>query len=159
MTQGRSPSDDEWNDLVRRFFESSDKSPESRRSHRENERSPQRDLSEYFADQNSLAVEPEQLRGQSEVQEPAELEEYPDELEEHFIPPEPRPLGTGNPLTVLAWIGAAGGPLLLVLFAIAWRSAPFISWFGAIAVGIAGIAYLWWSLPAERDDYGNGAQL
>lgn len=169
MTQGRSPSDEEWDDLVRRFFESSGDSsdipePEDLNEDEANtsrlpidhERSDSRfrdshdaprDISEFFTEENSI------------VGVPHELDESAPELEEHFIPPEPRPIATGNPLTVLAWIGAAGGPLLLVVFAIAWRTAPFFAWFGAIAAAVAGISYLWWSLPKERDEYSNGAEL
>lgn len=175
MTQGRSPSDEEWDDLVRRFFESSEPSadmpegetpsgtddyrrsdskfrddasiPEAPKTGTSTPESHPQDLSEFFTEENSI------------IGVPHELNESSPELEDHFIPPEPRPIATGNPLTVLAWIGAAGGPLLLVVFAIAWRTAPFLAWFGAIVVGIAGMSYLWWGLPQERDEFNNGAQL
>ena len=41
-----------------------------------------------------------------------------------FVPEEPPSLAGADPMTVLAWIGAVGGPIALVLSAMFWRSAP-----------------------------------
>jgi hypothetical protein len=142
VTQGRNPSDEEWDDLVRRFFESDGVESNG----------PEYVSSEFVSSESSG-------REASSPEIPEELNESSGELDEHFVPPEPRALGVGNPLTVLAWLAAAGGPLLLVLFAIVWRSAPFMAWFGAIALAIAGIGYLWWNLPSERNEFNNGAEL
>ena len=76
-----------------------------------------------------------------------------------FVPPEPPPLGTGEPLVVLAWIGAIGGPLLLLVFAMLWRSAPLAVVLGTIAVFVGSAAYLLFRLPQYRDEGDDGAAV
>ncbi|MFD1212163.1 hypothetical protein ACFQ36_08920 [Arthrobacter sp. GCM10027362] len=76
-----------------------------------------------------------------------------------FVPPEPAPLGSGEPLVVLAWLGVAGGPVGLLLIAMFWRDAPMALVLGIIAAVIAGAGYLISRLPAERDDHDDGAQV
>ncbi|EMY35019.1 hypothetical protein D477_006626 [Arthrobacter crystallopoietes BAB-32] len=76
-----------------------------------------------------------------------------------YVPPEPAPLGTGDPLVVLAWCGAAGAPLALLLMAIFWRSAPFAVIIGMVVLFVAGAAYLVSRLPGERDHGDDGAQV
>jgi hypothetical protein len=75
-----------------------------------------------------------------------------DDGEEGFIPPEPPPLGTGDPMVVLAWIGAAGGPLALLLASMFWRSLPTAAIVGIVAVFIASVCYLVYRLPQHRDN-------
>jgi hypothetical protein len=84
--------------------------------------------------------------------------EEPDE-DEGFTPDEPPPLGTGDPLTVLAWVGAAGGPVLLVLFAMFWRDAPLAATLGVLALFLAGAGYLITKLPKHRDFGDDGAEV
>ncbi|MHA7180515.1 hypothetical protein ACX80J_10395 [Arthrobacter sp. MDB2-24] len=81
------------------------------------------------------------------------------EDDEGFIPEEPPPLGSGDPLTVLAWIGAAGGPILLLLFAMFWRNAPLAATLGVLAVFLAGAGYLVTKLPKNRDIGDDGAEV
>ena len=88
-------------------------------------------------------------RGPRDYDEPEELES-----EGEFVPPEPPPFSTGEPLVVLAWIGALGGPLLLLLFAMFWRGAPVAVILGVIALFGAAAAYLLFRLPQHRDDDG-----
>jgi hypothetical protein len=75
-----------------------------------------------------------------------------DDGEEGFIPPDPPPLGAGDPMVVLAWIGAAGGPLALLLASMFWRSLPAAAIVGIVAVFIASVGYLVYRLPQHRDN-------
>jgi hypothetical protein len=84
--------------------------------------------------------------------------DQPDE-DEGFTPEEPPPLGTGDPLTILAWIGAAGGPIMLLLFAMFWRNAPVAAWLGLLLVFLAGAGYLVTKLPRHRDIGDDGAEV
>jgi len=43
---------------------------------------------------------------------------------EHFVPPDPGPVFAGDPLLTMAWLGAAGIPIALLVVVIAWRAAP-----------------------------------
>jgi len=84
----------------------------------------------------------------------------PDEPEDGgFTPADPPPLGTGDPLTVLAWIGAAGAPVLMLLFAMFWRTAPMAAWLGLLVVFLAGAGYLVTKLPRHRDPGNDGAEV
>ncbi|WFR85271.1 hypothetical protein [Arthrobacter sp. Y-9] len=77
-----------------------------------------------------------------------------------FVPEDPGPLSEADPRLTLAWAGAAGGPLLIVLLLIFWRSAPQPVWWVLIAGFVAGIGYLLWQLPHRSDDdYDDGARL
>ncbi|MDQ0734334.1 hypothetical protein [Arthrobacter agilis] len=84
--------------------------------------------------------------------------EEPEE-DEGFTPDEPPPLGSGDPLTVLAWIGAAGGPITLLLFAMFWRDAPLAATLGVLALFLAGAGYLVTKLPKHRDIGDDGAEV
>lgn len=82
-----------------------------------------------------------------------------DDEDEGFVPEEPPPLGTGDPLTILAWIGAAGGPITLLLFAMFWRDAPLAATFGILVLFLAGAGYLVSRLPKHRDLGDDGAEV
>lgn len=82
-----------------------------------------------------------------------------DESDGSFIPEEPPPLGSGEPLVILAWLGAAGGPLLLLLFAMFWRSAPLTVVLGIVALFVASSGYLLYRLPQHRDEDDDGAAV
>ncbi|MFC3298888.1 hypothetical protein FJV46_11635 [Arthrobacter agilis] len=84
--------------------------------------------------------------------------EEPEE-DEGFTPDEPPPLGSGDPLTVLAWIGAAGGPVLLLLFAMFWQDAPLAATLGVLMLFLAGAGYLITKLPKHRDMGDDGAEV
>ena len=88
-------------------------------------------------------------RGPRDYTEPEELES-----EGEFVPPEPPPFSTGEPLVVLAWIGALGGPALLLLFAMLWRGVPLAVILGVITLFVAGAGYLLFRLPQHHDDDG-----
>ncbi|WP_341392553.1 hypothetical protein [Arthrobacter sp. G119Y2] len=109
-------------------------------------RSPAERTRAIFDNQPFRPVPP---RGPRDYDEPEELES-----EGEFVPPEPPAFSTGEPLVVLAWIGALGGPLLLLLFAMFWRGAPVAVILGVIALFGASAAYLLFRLPQHRDDDG-----
>jgi hypothetical protein len=90
---------------------------------------------------------------------PRDSEPVEPEDDEGFTPEEPPPLGSGDPLTVLAWIGAAGGPILLLLFAMFWRNAPLAATLGVLALFLAGAGYLVTKLPKNRDIGDDGAEV
>ncbi|MHA7283741.1 hypothetical protein [Arthrobacter sp. TMS2-4] len=76
-----------------------------------------------------------------------------------FTPEDPPPIGSGEPLTVLAWIGAAGGPIMLFLIAMFWRTAPMTVTLGLLAAFLAGAGYLVTKLPKHRDVGDDGAEV
>ncbi|MGH3652586.1 hypothetical protein [Glutamicibacter sp.] len=82
-----------------------------------------------------------------------------EETPEEFVPEEPAALGSGDPMLNLAWVGAAGGPLGLLLCVLFFRSAPVFIYFGLAIVALLGIAYLLKRLPTERDPGDDGAQV
>lgn len=76
-----------------------------------------------------------------------------------FQPPEPPPLGVGDPLVVLAWLGAVGGPITLLLIAMFWRSASTTVMLGIVAIFIASVTFLIFRLPKTRDYDDDGAEV
>jgi len=85
--------------------------------------------------------------------------EVEEELD-RFVPEDPGALSESDPRLVLAWAGAAGSPLLIVLLLIFWRSAPQPVWWVLILGFAAGVGYLLWQLPHRSDDdYDDGARL
>lgn len=76
-----------------------------------------------------------------------------------FRPPEPPPLGVGDPLVVLAWLGAVGGPVTLLLIAMFWRSASTTVMLGIVAIFIASVTFLIFRLPKTRDYDDDGAEV
>ncbi|UWX98232.1 hypothetical protein N2K95_06140 [Arthrobacter zhaoxinii] len=76
-----------------------------------------------------------------------------------FVPPEPPPLGMGEPLVVLSWLGTLAGPLLLLVFAMFWRDAPLAVILGTIAVFAGSAGYLLFRLPQHRDEGDDGAAV
>lgn len=98
--------------------------------------------------------QPRRPDGPRDYSEPVEHDD-----DEGFVPAEPPPLGTGDPLTVLAWIGAAGGPMLLLLFAMFWRDAPLAATLGVLAIFVCGAGYLVTKLPKNREIGDDGAEV
>lgn len=81
-----------------------------------------------------------------------------EDADEDFVPGDLPPLGNAEPAIVLSWIGAAGGPIFLIIAAIFWRQIPPLMVSGVIAAFIAGTGYLLYRLPNHRDhDSGDGA--
>lgn len=81
----------------------------------------------------------------------------PDELDEHFDPPEPDPLTTADPIRLLAWTGAIAGPIALMLVVMLWPSAPAIVWLTLLAITLLGWAVAFLRLPRSRNDDDDGA--
>lgn len=81
------------------------------------------------------------------------------EDDDSYQPPDPPALGVGDPLVVLAWVGAVGGPIALVLIAMFWRSAPTSVMLGIVAVFIVSVIFLIFRLPKTRDYDDDGAAV
>lgn len=73
---------------------------------------------------------------------------------DHFVPPEPGPVLGGDPLLTMAWFGAAGIPVGLLLVLIFWRDAPTVLLQSAGVVFLLSCALLVWRMPHRRDDDG-----
>ena len=76
-----------------------------------------------------------------------------------FVPEEPPSLAGTDPLTMLAWLGAVGGPLALLLSVMFWRTAPLLAILGMVAVFILAVVYLIMKLPEEKDENDDGARV
>lgn len=76
-----------------------------------------------------------------------------------FVPEEPPSLSGTDPLTMLAWLGAVGGPIALLLSAMFWRSAPLLAIVGMVSAFILAVVYLIMKLPQEKDDNDDGARV
>jgi hypothetical protein len=83
----------------------------------------------------------------------------PDDDDGAFVPEEPPSLAGSDPMTVLAWLGAVGCPIALLLSAIFWRSAPLLAVFGMVAVFAASVVFLIMKLPEEKDEHDDGARV
>jgi hypothetical protein len=77
------------------------------------------------------------------------LAEEPDEV---FEPPEPEPLDSADPLQLLGWAGAVGGPIALILVLVLWPTAPSLVWLSAIGVTLVGWGVVIWRLPRSRKE-------
>lgn len=95
--------------------------------------------------------------GTEDPQGPRDYESGPDDGE--FVPEEPPSLAGAEPMTVLAWLGAVGGPIALVMSAMFWRSAPLVAILGMVAVFAASVVYLIMKLPGEKDEHDDGARV
>ena len=82
-----------------------------------------------------------------------------DDEEGAFVPEDPPMLSATDPLTMLAWLGAVGSPIALVLSAMFWRSAPLLAILGMVAVFVAAVVYLIMKLPQEKDENDDGARV
>lgn len=76
-----------------------------------------------------------------------------------FVPEEPPSLAGADPMTVLAWIGAVGGPIALVLSTMFWRSAPLVAILGMVGAFAAAVVFLIMKLPGEKDEHDDGARI
>ena len=75
---------------------------------------------------------------------------------EHFVPPDPGPIFDGDPLLTMAWVGAAGIPIALVVAIVAWPAAPVVVLQAAGVLFAVSCALLVWRLPHHRDDSDDG---
>ncbi|GAB3286630.1 hypothetical protein GCM10027449_33540 [Sinomonas notoginsengisoli] len=87
--------------------------------------------------------------------------EESDSLPGDFVPEEPEPVLAGaDPVTVLAWCGALGGPVALLVFALVWRTVPGYIIVLLVSAFIAGVGTLIMRLPHNKDDDGDdGARV
>ncbi|WP_139346695.1 hypothetical protein [Sinomonas mesophila] len=83
-----------------------------------------------------------------------------DMLPGDFVPEEPEPVLAGaDPAVVLAWCGALGGPVALLLCALLWRGVPGYVVALLIAAFLAGVGVLIMRLPRHKDDGDDGARV
>ena len=82
---------------------------------------------------------------------PDDAERAEDEAD-HFVPPEPGPVLGGDPLLTMAWLGAAGVPIGLLVALIVWRGAPTVLLQAAGVVFLLSCLLLVWRMPHGRDD-------
>jgi fatty acid desaturase len=82
-----------------------------------------------------------------------------DEDTDSFVPEEPPSLAGTDPLTMLAWLGAVGGPVALLLSAMFWRTAPLLAILGIVAVFVLSVVFLIMKLPQEKDENDDGARV
>ncbi|GAA3832912.1 hypothetical protein [Streptomyces chiangmaiensis] len=90
--------------------------------------------------------------------EPSE-DDFDEDDEGHFIPPEPPPLPTGDTTAKFAWLGVVGGPILLLLAVLlGWE---MTWWLTTLGVGgfLGGFVTLVMRMKTgdEDDDPGRGA--
>jgi hypothetical protein len=83
--------------------------------------------------------------------EPGPEVEIEDE-DEHFEPPEPEAVLSGDPLLTMAWCAVLGVLLLMVVVAVGWRDVPTIVLQAAGVIFLAGIGLLIWRMPRDNDD-------
>jgi hypothetical protein len=76
-----------------------------------------------------------------------------------FVPEEPPSLAGTEPLTMLAWVGAVGGPIALLFTAMFWRSAPLVAILGIVAAFVASVVFLIMRLPQEKNEDDDGARI
>ncbi|MFJ8590086.1 hypothetical protein [Streptomyces sp. NPDC093598] len=93
------------------------------------------------------------------VPEPAE-DDFDEDDEGHFVPPEPPPLPTADPTAKFAWLGVLGGPVLLLLAVLlGWE---MTWWLATLGIGgfLGGFATLVMRMRTDDeddDDPGRGA--
>ena len=110
---------------------------------------------------SARAEQPEAGSGQGEVPVGAgDPRDYSvEDDDDGFVPEEPPKLSATDPLTMLAWLGAVGAPVALVLSSMFWRSAPLLAILGMVAVFIGSVVYLIMKLPQEKDENDDGARV
>ena len=73
------------------------------------------------------------------------------DAEEHFVPPDPGPVLSGDPLLTMAWFAAVGMPIFLLVVLVAWQNAPVALIQAAGVVFVIGVGLLVWRMPSRRD--------
>ncbi|KDN75142.1 membrane protein [Streptomyces olindensis] len=90
--------------------------------------------------------------------EPTE-DDFDEDDEGHFVPPEPPPLPSADPTAKFAWLGVLGGPVLLLLAVVLGWDMTW--WLATLAIGgfLGGFATLVMRMRTdeEDDDPGRGA--
>lgn len=90
-----------------------------------------------------------------------------EEIVEDFQPPNPKPIASGNPRTVLSWFGVIGAILFWILAALLSWPLPWWLTAATLAGFFGGALSLFFLLPKtwahrerfEGDDFGGGARL
>ncbi|XAS65300.1 hypothetical protein ACOM2C_00240 [Pseudarthrobacter sp. So.54] len=103
----------------------------------------------------AASAAPEAPRGPRDYEGAADDPFAPDE----FVPEEPPSLAGADPLTVLAWLGAVGAPVALVMCAMFWRAAPLVAILAMVAAFAASVVFLIMQLPGEKDEHDDGARI
>ncbi len=75
--------------------------------------------------------------------------------EDSFVPPDPPPIPHGDTLSRIAWAAVIGGPLFLLVAALAWRNLPTWLLLTALGAFIGGFVTLVARMPGERPDDGD----
>lgn len=143
--------DEQWEDLVRRLGGS----PEQARAQPKQEEQ---------SDIQSLSESPsEQFAGGMGARDYTLSEEDV----EDFQPPDPKPVTTGSPRTVLSWFGVIGAIFLWILAGISGWVLPW--WLSTVSIValLVGAISLFFLLPKtwahrdrfDDDDFGNGAKV
>ena len=108
------------------------------------------------------AAEPEPdaaVRAEAGIR-PSGPRDFEVEDEDHtFVPEDPPSLAGTEPLVMLAWVGAVGGPIALLFTAMFWRSAPLTAILGIVAIFVASVIYLIMRLPQEKNEDDDGARI
>lgn len=87
---------------------------------------------------------------------PSLLDALDDDPDERYIPPDPPPLPRPRLVSGLAWLGAIGAPLFLLMAALFWRTIPAL-WIGAAVLAfVAGFVTLIVRMP-DREEGSDGA--
>ncbi len=153
-----STDDAVWQDLVARL-EQTPSAPD-RAGGEDPEPAPERNAGVGMSDQERVRAlfenQPRRSPGGPRDYTPQEPD---DDEDEGYHPPEPPALGSGEPLLVLAWFGAVGGPIALLLLAMFWRAAPLMMMLGILAIFLVSVAFLIFRLPKTRDFDDNGAEV
>ncbi|GAB5080221.1 hypothetical protein [Arthrobacter sp. AD-310] len=168
--QGADPDDAVWLDLVARLQGDPAPAPDAPEGPETQE--PQQEHRASFRDFDPLG-----LAGTAPLELPAERRDVPghpdadagepwgprdygvDDDEDGFVPEEPPSLAGTDPLTMLAWLAAVGGPVALLLSAMFWRSAPLLAIIGIVTVFVLGTVYLIMKLPQDKDEDDDGARV
>lgn len=74
-----------------------------------------------------------------------------DDDERGYIPPDPGPILDGDPLLTLAWAGAVGAPVAILLLLL-WPGAPQLLLQALGAVFLVSFSALIWRMPHRRDE-------
>jgi len=82
------------------------------------------------------------------------------EVEDHFVPPTPPPVLSGEPLLVLAWIAVAVGLIGLAVVVVFHIATSVMVPRGLALLAAVGVGVLLWRMPHRREDPDDsGAQL
>ncbi|MDR0505046.1 MAG: hypothetical protein LBG70_04480 [Bifidobacteriaceae bacterium] len=80
--------------------------------------------------------------------------------EEHFVPPQPPPIGRSEPLLVLAWVAVVGSALCLMIVGLTHWPIHWMVRNALVVALLGGIGLLVWRMPQQRENpEDNGAQV